>query len=310
MNRLALLLFASVAFAGCNAPSDDGASDDGEDGDDHHDMEPAAGSPWWEVGRYWDMTVTRGRSTESFHLVNFHNDTDHFWLGVQDRDQAMAMALWDTNPFLGRIHHGSIAPHEAGQHAIMYRFPLRDGAQWQGFLLGRVWNFEAREAQSGRFDVEGLGIQGEAVTYDYDPDSQWFTRLEERDRDGKLVWQAVVTESGSGARGEYVFLRGRDYFETGGVVGTKEASFAVDDDLTSLALHAGIASTGPVSIRITEPGGELAHQWTLGPGGGSVNETVEVPDPAAGNWDVDILATNGFTGKLYVTGIIEEKGRV
>lgn len=307
--RFAPLLLLAVTFAGCNAPSDNGNGDDLEGGDDHHDVEPAAGSPWWDVGRYWDMTVTRGASSESFHLVNFHNDTDHFWLGVQDRDQAMAMALWDTNPFLGRIHHGSIAPHEAGQHAIMYQFPLRDGAQWQGFLLGRVWNFEAREAQSGRFDVEGLGIQGEAVTYDYDPDSQWFTRLEERDRDGKLVWQAVVTESGSGARGEYVFLRGRNYYETGGVVGTKEASFSVDDDLTSLALHAGIASSGPVSIRITDADGDLAHQWTLGPGGGSVNETVEVANPADGTWDVDILATNGFTGKLYVTGIIEAKGR-
>jgi hypothetical protein len=255
------------------------------------------------------MTVTRGTYAESFHLVNFHNDTDHFWLGVRDRDQAMAMAQWDTNPFLGRIHHGSVAPHEAGQHAIMFQFPLEDSSRWQGFLLGRVWNFEAREAQSGRFDVEGLGLQGESVRYDYDPDSRWFTRLEERDRDGKLVLQAVVTDTGEGATGEYVFLRGRDYLTYGGATGTGRATFTVDDDLTSLELHAGYRSGGAATVTFTEPDGSVAKQWTFGPSGGQVNETVEV-DPVEGTWSLDILAPAGATGKIYATGIVEEKGRV
>ena len=311
MKPFLLALALAALSAGCLGGNAD--RDGGRATDDHaHDDEPVPGAPWWEIGRHWTMTVTRGSASEEFRLVNFRNDTasHHFWLGVEGRDQAMRMALWNTNPFLGRIHHNLLAPHEAGQHAVMYQFPLSDGAKWQGFLLGRVWNFEADDVGGGAFDVEGRGPQGESVRFDYDPASKWFTRLEERDRDGKPGWQVQVTASGTGAKGEYVFLRGRDYYRGGGIQGTRETTFAVDEGLTSLALHAGISSSGPVSIRVSDPDGNVAHQWTLGPGGGSLNETRELASPKKGGWEIDILATSGFTGRIYATGIVEHKGRV
>lgn len=306
-----LALALSLLLAGCTGtPPDDG---DGHD-DDH--ATPPAGpgipAPWWDPGEWWTLVLSRdGGPPATYRMAHYLNDsaTRHFWLGVPDRAQALDHALFDTNPFLGRMHWEILAPHETGQHADMYNFPMEAGERWQGFLLGGDWSFTSRVDDEGRLWVDATGSTGHHLTYDYDEENRWFSTLTRTDETGVKVLEARITDHGFGATGTYWFLRGRDFYrgpETGS--GTHDETFSVDEEVDKLAIHIDVTTSGTARLDILDPSGQTVEEVTLATGG-STTKTVEIPDPIPqGTWTARYVLTGTLEGEVFSIGLLESSG--
>jgi hypothetical protein len=311
--RAVLLLLALLAgsLAGCTTPAGPGP---GRPPPPPQALEAAA--PWWDVGDSYTVRLERaGAQPTTWRMVNFWNDTDtaHFWLGVSDRQQAMDMALFDTNPFLGRIHHAILTPHERGMHASMYNFPLSDGKRWTGFFFDRNWSFEVRERSLGTvvgpdqgFEVEGRSRDGghERIVYDYSPKLRWFNKLEEFDGSGARILLAEVTDHQKGATGTFVFLRGVDFHQGPQLAGTHEESFRIQEEVSSLAFYVRARATGPVEIQLLDPSGAV-RQRASAPTGGEATLFREVSPVQQGEWRIRYVATGAIQGEVSATGLIE-----
>lgn len=277
-------------------------------------------APWWEVGEWWTITFEQeGRAPRTVELVNFGNNTfgdpPHFWLGTRDRQEALDQVFFEVNPFLGRIHWESLAPHEKGMHSQLYAFPLRDGAEWDtGILFGQEEiRVAARGEAGGAFEVSGQNRDGARASYDYEPDIRWFKHLEIT-QDGQLVIRATTTGHGVDAKGTFYFLRGRDYLDSdGGSTGDEEAFTVKDEGATSIAflLNVQASGLGPVSaaaIEFVAPSGEVWHRETLA-SGATTDKVVEVSKaPPPGAWKIRYVGT--VTGTILVRGVIEYKATI
>lgn len=306
MRRLSsIVLLAILALAGCTGDPPASNGDDGPTGPVTHE------APWWPVGDYWVLDLQRADgSTETFRLVNFWNDsaTSHFWLGVSDRGQALDMALHDDNPFLGRIHWNLLTPHERGIHAHgMYTFPVRVGDQFGGIAFDREWSIDAKEGSGGRLLFTGTSSDRDTIEYDYDPESEWFTYLEIKDRNGARVLRADIQEHGSGESGTFYFLRGRDYATIEDPAGgPHEETFEVKQEEIphdSLAFEVvGTVSGGPLTMTLHDPDGTLRHNEVLPVG--AVRRVVEVDAPKVGTWTVRFAGLGSLDGTVDLTGIL------
>lgn len=317
---LAVVPALVVVLAGCAQPGPP------PDQDDDRFFEVAA--PWWRVGDYWVVSLDRpaaesetsrpAPSTATYRLVNFWNDsaTAHFWLGVSDRAQALDHALFDTNPFLGRIHHEILAPHEKGMHAGMYSFPMTDDKRWQAFILGGNWQLLAEETTVATprgnepgFLVHGSGDRLSTITFDYVPSAQWFTSLTIRDANGLETLRAHVSEYGHGASGAFYFLRGVDLYDEPAVdigPGTREDPFTVADDFDSLAIYLKLTASGPTNVKVTDPAGTVRFERTLSPASTTTFEEKRELPAMRGTWRVATTVVSGTaTEELLAVGIEE-----
>lgn len=295
-------VLAALLFAGCAKP-----------GDGNGATPPAAkapDAPWWPLGAAWDITFTRGDAApKTVRMVNFLNESDHFWLGVQNRQEALDHALHDTNPFLGRVHWGLLAPHEGGAHAIMYEFPLERGHAFTSGnpFFGRDWHLEVEaDASPPGWHVTGRSDDGATIAYDYDPQTQWFRDLAVKGPSGGNDLTAHVDTRADGATGTYWFHRGRDYYEGPATSGTHDETFEVPDEereVESLAVEVDATFGGPYRVDLLAPDGSVAHTETTT--GGVVRKTVEVAAPAEGTWTLRFVGTGDIQGRLDVTGILE-----
>lgn len=300
MRALALLLV--LVLAGCATPADAPPP--------ATSASAALKAPWWEVGEWWDIDVAReGGAPERFRLVNFWNDSasSHFWLGVADRAQALDMALHDDNPLLGRIHWGILTPHEKGIHAHgLYNFPVEVGEEFGGLAFGGEWAITAKAGgQAGQTLFSGRSTKGLTIEYDYLEANRWFSFIEIEDG-GAPVLRIDVRDHGTGAKGAYWFLRGRDYHFSEDPAGTSEEPFEVKDEGTphrSLALEIKGAATGLLRIDVLDPDGQIKHSETLA--GGQVAKIVEVPSPKVGTWTIRYAGTGALDGSVEAVGILE-----
>ncbi len=270
-------------------------------------------APWWGVGEYWNTVFTfPDGSTRAVKLVHFMNDsaTEHFWLGVKDRNITMEHALYDTIPLLGRIHHYHMAPHEKGAHAVMYDFPIAEGKAWQTPLFGTTWNMVVTEASTGGWRVHGTDVDGtgKVIDYDYDPASRWFKALKIRNATATIL-DAKITGHGFGETGTFTFLRGRDFYrgpETRDATHEETFNVPADDPVDSLAFHANVATGGPLVIQLLGPdGNEVARHAITELTGGKLRSTIEIPDPAVGTYTVRYVTVTGFTGHVFGIGLQE-----
>lgn len=305
--RAALLLVVALLAAGCATPG----SDDDPNG-------PAAASgvveaPWWPVGSWWDVELEQaGGARQEVRLVHFWNDssTSHFWLGVRDRRVALDHALHDNNPLLGRIHWGLLTPHEKGIHAQgMYTFPTEPGDSFGGLAFGRTWEMRAEAGdEPGHLQFSGRSTEGDAIAYDYDPDLQWFSFIEIKDKSGAPVLVARVNGHGTtGESGAFYFLRGRDYYLGPEGAGTHDETFEVkaeDVPHKSLAVELKGRATGPLRLDFLAPSGEIKHSETL-PVGGELDRVLEIPSPPQGKWTLRYVGTGSFEGTIEAVGILE-----
>ena len=305
--RPVLVVVALVAAAtGC-------ATQGGDERDEPDEMGalPVA-APWWNLGESWTIRFAQaGQGERTVTMVNFANNTfgdpPHFWLGVADRQEALDHVFFENNPFLGRIHHVLLAPHEKGMHSQMYEFPLEDGDSWTSpILFGHEDILVAATRQDdGTFLIEGEArADGTPFRYDYDPAVKWFRTL--RIADGTKLEAEVVGHQEAGARGTYHFLRGRDYLDAdGGSTGEEETFEVRDEGATSIAFLLDVRTTGPATIEFIDPAGATAHRETL-PLGGTADKVVEVnARPTPGTWKLRYVGT--VQGDILVRGIIEYK---
>lgn len=311
MRAFVAAALAAVALSGCTGPTATPAP-----------VAPPAppaftlAAPWWDVGDAYTVRMERlGSPPATWRMVNFWNDTatSHFWLGVSDRDQAIDMALFDTNPFLGRIHHHILTPHERGMHAAMYNFPLEDDKRWTGSFFDRNWSFHATKSvldtPVGK-DV-GVRIEGETnerggarITYDYSPRVKWFTELQEHDAAGRVILSATLEGYEHGVPGTYLFLRGLDFYEGPQLSGTREEPFTISEPVDSLAFYAQARAVGPVEIQLVDPSGALRHRQTAAPGS-ALTFLKEVQPVPMGEWKVRYVSAGAIEGSVLATGFLE-----
>jgi len=305
--RVPATLLLVMLLAGCAGPGNTG-----EPGDD---APPGLDAPWWNLGESWTIAFEQaGQPRRTTTLVNFANNTfgdpDHFWLGTSSRQEALTHVFFDDNPFLGRIHWEILSPHEKGMHSAMYAWPLDEGTTWTSPLLfGRedVLATASRDAD-GRISVQAEArADGSQLTYDYDPELRWFRQLVVTDADGATALRASVTDhKDSGARGTYVFLRGRDCEGAldGGRTGESDAC-TMPPDGQSLAFLLDVTTSGPSAVEFVAPNGTAVHRETLALGG-TADKIVEIQAPATGGeWRVRYVGS--VTGSITVRGIIEYK---
>lgn len=276
-----------------------------------------AEAPWWALGDAYTVRIEKpGAAATTWRMVNMWNDTetDHFWLGVADRAQALDMALFDTNPFMGRIHHHILTPHERGMHAAMYSFPLEDGKRWNGFYYGRNWSFLAEEAQLdtplGRdrgfaITAEDRDGAGHRLTLDYSPRLKWLTSMREVDRSGQPVLTLTVTAYERGATGTYTFLRGLDFYRgPSGLAGTHEEKFKVSEQADGLAFYVKATAQGPLEIQLVDPAGQVRKRVAAATGG-QATFFDEVGAPTQGEWKVRYVTTSTVQGQVFVIGLLD-----
>lgn len=305
--RAPLLLVVALALAaGCTDPGNGRTTSPTPAGKTQLD------APWWDLGESWTIEIAQaGAGSRTTTLVNFANDTfgdpAHFWLGVADRQEALDHVFFDDNPFLGRIHHVLLAPHEKGMHSTMYEWPLVDGASWSSpILFGHEQIVvQARERDDGTFRVEGEATaDGVPFVYDYDPSTHWFRHL--AIAGGNELDAEVVDHRDSGSRGTYYFLRGRDYLDAGGgSTGEEERFTIVEEGATSIAFLLDVRTSGPSALEFIDPTGTVVHRETLALGG-TADKVVEVQQhPTPGDWRLRYVGN--VQGTILVRGIIEYK---
>ena len=308
MRRTIALSIVAVLLAGC-------ANGGGKEVDDPDAPATSLDAPWWSVGESWTIRFAQaGAGARTTTLVNFANNTfgdpPHFWLGVASRQEALDHVFFDNNPFLGRIHHVLLAPHEKGMHSQMYDFPLEDGASWTSPILFGHDDIlvSATRRSDGTFLVEGEArADGVSFEYDYDPKVRWFRQL--KIADGTKLDAQVVDHQDAGARGTYYFLRGRDYLDAdGGTTGEEEAFEVKEEGATSIAFLLDVRTTTPATIEFIDPAGTIVHRETLALGG-TADKVVEVPQhPTAGTWKLRYVGN--VQGSILVRGIIEYKATI
>lgn len=313
MRLVAAVLLLALVLSGCTTPAPPG----GNTGGGSKPQPLVAQAPWWDVGDAYTVRVERpGAAATTWRMANFWNDTatSHFWLGVTDRRLAMDMALFDTNPFMGRIHHNILTPHERGMHVAMYQFPLQDGKRWTGPFFDRNWTFSVREADLATplgpdrgFLIEGQSTGGDGVriAFDYSPRVKWFTSLRQTDAQGSPMLAATLTAYEHGASGTYTFLRGRDFYAGPALSGTHDAPFDVREEVDSLAFYVKARSPGPLEVQLLDPSGRVVER-VAAPTGGEASFFEEVTPVPQGTWKVRyIAATGSITGIVEATGLIE-----
>ena len=298
MEKALAVVAVAALLAGCTTPGGGAGGPPAEKGPD---------APWWPLGAAWDITFTRGDAApRTVRMVNFLNESDHFWLGVADRRDARDHALHDTNPVLGRIHWGLLAPHEGGKHAQMYDFPLERGEAFTSGnpFFGRDWHLEVEDRPG--WHVKGVSDDGATIAYDYDAATQWFRDLEIRDTTGANVLRAHVDGRSDGVTGTYFFHRGRDYHEGPEASGTHDETFEVpqeEREVAGLVVEFDVAFGGPYKVDVVAPDGSVALTRTST--GGALRETGEIASPAQGTWTIRYVGTGDVSGRLDVTGILE-----
>lgn len=243
----AVVLFASLALAGCSDGKGDAATgaecalepvlcDPEHFLANHHcivaDVRPRVYAPDtpgpdtsadpWTAGDWWSYRLTLDGVAHTTTLV-YYEDIDfdgagraqHYLVGTSSAEEALDHALFSVNPMLGRIHRTLYSPHESGLHADMFNFPLCQGSAWTTGFYDTTFDLVARPEAlplpGGRSDALGFTIQGTS------PDGSTLTHTYspaakwftriDLDRADGLRVDMELLDFGSGKSGLYHFLR-------------------------------------------------------------------------------------------------------
>lgn len=177
-----------------------------------------AADPWVQ-GDYWEYRLSiNGDDGETTKLVYYdiQDSGAHYMVGTPTREEALQHAVISNNPVIGRVHKTLYSPHESGEHADMFNFPLCQGNTWKDRFFGTDFTFTAHhkpvtlpdgsEDPLG-FEIVGTG-GGSQIIILYSPEAKWFTGIDLDRADGFEV-DMRLTDVGTGASGEAFFLRGQ-----------------------------------------------------------------------------------------------------
>ncbi len=298
----------------------------------------------WRQGDYWTYRLrVDGKDHGSVPLV-YYDDADivqgqaqHYLVGVADRGHALEHALYSINPMLGRIHRTLYSPHESGDHADMFNFPLCEGNTWRTRFYAADFTLTAhlapdlsipRGTDPLGFHIEGTASDGSRLTVEYSPTAKWFTKLSLTQPDGTDV-QMDMTDYGSGKTGRYNFLRaqkdeavdlGLQTADSVAIPREKGGEGAYDKVGFSLAMER-TEGTGRVEVHLRDPAGNsracvgvsgtgLGGQATACPAGPLLVETGWVE----GEWSLTIerplVGEVAIEGEARVVSIYDRGGTV
>ena len=118
------------------------------------------GTPW-QLGQFWEYSLNvDGADLPATRLV-YYDDQDfdgngvpqHYMVGTPTRDEALRHALFSENPMIGRVHRQLYSPHESGDHADMFHFPLCEGSSWTTVFYGEQFTLTDGDVVNYRFTV-------------------------------------------------------------------------------------------------------------------------------------------------------------
>lgn len=278
------------------------------------------GNPWI-LGQTWDYELSiDGESLGTTKLV-YYDDQDpdgtgrpvHYMVGTPTRDEALRHAIFSENPMIGRVHRVLYSPHESGDHADMFHFPLCDGSSWTTVFYGETFSLTARNATVDTpagpdqgFLIEGSSAGGSTLALSYSPNVQWFTFIDLDRADGSAV-DLQLAATGAGYNGEAFFLRGQNDEtvrlsttnpapQAGGAItetGTISRQDGGDGPYDTVGLHVKFAliGAGVATFTVTDPSGAEAWSETLENLDGAPvrDEVLEVPY-LAGDWTLSLSA--------------------
>lgn len=350
------LIMCAVTLAGCTKPEEPGLQDPDDVLDDpdtfysshycvQNDVEPrvlapdAAGTPW-VLGDWWEYSLKiDGEALPPTRLI-YYSDQDfsssgvpqHYMVGTPTREEALHHAVFSTNPVIGRVHRLLYSPHEQGDHADMFHFPLCDGSTWKpsSLYFGEQYAFEAEQRSialpSGSdplgFRITGTSPEGGRVVHTFSPEAKWFTMIDVEGSDGTDV-EMRLTAKGSGATGDAFFLRGQqdeivDLAEVSGTQAVQRGD-GRDGAYGALGIYMDLASKQGdqrVEVYVDSPSGTVA-QCVGRPGTGVVPlQTSCDPGPLlfevpyeAGEWQVRIESSGiqapDITGEVRMVSIYD-----
>ena len=255
------------------------------------------GDPW-VLGQFWEYSLAvDGEDLGTTKLV-YYDDQDldsagvaqHYMVGTPTREEALRHAIFSENPMIGRVHRILYSPHESGDHADMFHFPLCPGSSWQTVFYGETFTLTAQPANlalpnggsDDGFAIEGASAEGSTLRLSYSPAAQWFTFIDLDRADGGTVDMELV-DTGTGYTGEAFFLRGqKDEFASLQADTAMVASIAAAPVHTSTIARAD-GDEGPydtVGIRFTATmNGTGYGQATLIAPNGAQRILLMVPSP-------------------------------
>lgn len=321
MRRAAVaLMMVTVALAGCSQPP----ADDGSGAEDARVME----LPKWKKGETWTIEISKpGFEDETIDLVyawekdNFTETRGwvHYMLGGT-HDHAVFHAIFDVNPFLGRIHSDVLAPHEDGTHSSQYRFPLTPPEKTWEERAGQVYfgkhrTFTATYSESvpspdgptEGYEIVAEADDGSVVEYNYVPEVKWWTELTVRDADGNTQVDLTLKDHGFHGSGVKHFIRSRVLGTVDDTMGTTvesrtetfELEYDPEDrsaygtfDLVALGIRiAPQGDLGQVDMTVYDPDGEERWSGTVSSDQGNTNTVAEIQPqgdaPKEGTWEIE-----------------------
>ncbi len=298
------------------------------------------GKPW-TLGQWWTYDLQLGDDAPTTTKLVYYEDQDegaHYMVGTPTREEALMHGLFSTNPMIGRIHAALYSPHESGDHADMFHFPLCEGSGWSTVFFGESFSLTASKTmldlpepvgRSPGFIISGTSDSGSKLTLTYSLPAQWFTLIDLRRGDGSPAVLMQLKALGQGYSGPAFFLRAQqDYvldlagqelpIDTAEVLREDGKDGAYDTLGISINL-ARVGGTGEFQVEIYDPNDTLVVSTAVGDLSG--NETVSVLTELPyqpGNWTVRRILVAGpalpgaleIEGELRVVSIYDRSGTV
>lgn len=294
-----------------------------------------AGDPWVR-GQYWDYALDIDGAPRGTTRLVYYEDQDfargtpqHYMVGTATREDALRHALFSENPMIGRVHRILYSPHESGEHADMFHFPLCTGSTWQTVFYGETFRLTAQAAlldvpggNDDGFVIEGSAPSGSTLRLSYSPAAQWFTFIDlDRAGGGKVDLRLVGL--GQGHRGDVSFLRGQEdasWSPDGPVAGIRETAFVRDEGAEgpydTLGLAVGLTATGDglYRVELLDPDGTTRWEAELGSLGDAAVAAMEEIPFQAGTWILREVSVPPLsvepTGTLDLVSIYDRSGAV
>lgn len=304
------------------------------------------GDPW-VLGQSWSYRlVLDGEDLDTTKMVYYDNqdfdredNAQHYMVGTVTREEALRHAVFSENPMVGRVHRILYSPHESGDHADMFHFPLCEGSTWTTVFYGEAFELSATEAElelpGGATDegflIEGTSAAGSTLRLSYSPAAQWFTFID-LDRGDEGTVDLQLEALGEGYSGPAYFLRGQQEAAVGvnveapALPGVSDETLVRSDgdngpyDTIGMHVDLSLVGQGSATFELVDPNGTAQHSVELGgtEGPASVEGLVEVPY-ASGDWslqytvagiDPDAPGTARLLGELRFVSIYDRSGEV
>ncbi|HVL47358.1 MAG TPA: hypothetical protein VM889_02245 [Candidatus Thermoplasmatota archaeon] len=282
------LLAVSLMAAGClGGPARTSGSGGGEDDVAHAPVEAWSPGSWWsfrvlyDEAKSFDVTLVVAETHPTHHILGSNVTNGFFGL-----------------PFNGTVKRPNLEPMLGGEPWRLFDFPLEVGKTWTYALFGHELVARVVGVHGGIFDLEATSFGQRIMTYTYDPDAGFFSRLAIFDpgEGGAKVVEATLLDHGDAySAGYYVTVPVRTidarFPDT-----TTGASWKVDpryERLTALMLIEG--SAGEFRARLLDPFDRVQQAAQVHVYG--VAYESRAVDVAPGLWKLEVLGLG--VGRLH-----------